>query len=158
MIGFLKHAHDNLVAGPLAAIEEHMKLLPEMWPRSCPILVDTYLGKVHKFSVAPSLPIGKWLLQTTGKILLRKISEVGNASRDSYAAFVAKACTANGASLGHTLVKTMVKDSTINYQQVDDAHSREQGVSIQERHHSRICNGPTPIGSSIAPADIPTCS
>ena len=139
VIGFLKHAHDNLVAGPLAAIEEHMKLLPEMWPRSCPILVDTYLGKVHKFSVAPSLPIGKWLLQTTGKILLRKISEVGNASRDSYAAFVAKACTANGASLGHTLVKTMVKDSTINYQQVDDAHSREQGVSIQERHHSRIC-------------------
>ena len=59
--------------------------------------------------------------------------------KKSYAAFVAKACTANGASLGHTLVKTMIKDSTVNYQQVEDANARDQGVSIQERHHTRIC-------------------
>ena len=139
VIGFLKHVHDHLIAEPLAAIDEHMKLLPTMWPKACTILIDTYLRKVHEFMNAPTLPLGKWLLQVTGKILLAKISEVGNASKDCYAAFVAKACTANGASLGHTLVKTMIKDSTINYQQVDDAHAREQGVSIEERHHSRIC-------------------
>ena len=67
------------------------------------------------------------------------MSEVGSASNDRYAAFIAKACTANGASLGHTLVKTMVRDSTVNYQQVDDANASDQGVSIEARHHSRIC-------------------
>ena len=110
-----------------------------MWPRACSIDMDTYLKKVHEFMAAPTLPLGKWLMQVTGKILLAKSSDLSSASNDSYAAFVAKACTANGASLGHTLVKTVVKDSTINYQQVDDATARDQGVSIQERHHSRIC-------------------
>ena len=132
MIGFCRHAKDHLLAAPLAAIDDHIKKLATMWPRACAIVMDTYLKKVHQFMDAPTLPLGKWLMQVIGKILLAKSSEVSNASKDSYASFVAKACTANGASLGHTLVvKTMVKDSTINYQQVDDATARDQGVSIQ---------------------------
>ncbi len=83
--------------------------------------------------------MGKWLLQATGKILQAKMSEVANASNERYAAFVAKACTSNGASLGHTLVKTMVKDGTVNYQQIDDANAKDQGASIEARQHSRLC-------------------
>ena len=33
----------------------------------------------------------------------------------------------------------MVKDSTVNYQQVDEANAKDQGVSIEARQHSRIC-------------------
>ena len=139
VVGFCRHSNEHLLAAPLAAIDEHMKKLPSMWPRACAIVVDTYLAKVQQFIDAPTLPLGKWLIQVTGKILLAKSSEISCASRESYAAFVTKACTANGASLGHTLVKTMVKDTTINYQQVDDSTSRDHGVNMQERHHSRIC-------------------
>ena len=66
-IGFLKHANDRLIAAPLAAIEEHMRLLSTMWPKACTILIDTYQKKVHEFTAAPTLPLGKWMLQVTGK-------------------------------------------------------------------------------------------
>ena len=79
-----------------------MGKLASMWPRACTILKDTYQMKVQEFTTSPTLPLGKWMLQVTGKILQAKMSEVANASHDRYAAFVAKACTANGASLGHT--------------------------------------------------------
>ena len=110
-----------------------------MWPRSCAIRIDTYQSKAHEFTASPTLPVGKWLVQVTGKILQAKMSEVANASNSRYAAFVARACTVNGASLGHTLVKTMIKDSTINYQQVEDANTKDHGVSVEARHHSRMC-------------------
>ena len=103
-LAFLKHAKDNLLAGPLSAMVKHMKIWVSMWPRACTIHIDTYQSKVHEFTASPTLPLGKWLLQVTCKILQAKMSEVASASNDRYAAFVAKACTANGASLGHTLV------------------------------------------------------
>ena len=102
-VAFIKHAKDYLLVDPLAAMDEHMKNLTNMWPRACTILMDTYQLKVQEFTASPTLPVGKWLLQVAGKILQAKMSEVASASNDRYAAFVAKTCTANGASLGHTL-------------------------------------------------------
>ena len=68
-IAFVKHAKDNLLAGPFAAMEEHMRKLASMWPRACTILIDTYQKKVREFTTSPTLPLGKWLMQVTGKIL-----------------------------------------------------------------------------------------
>ena len=120
-------------------MDEHVKTLVRMWPHACTVHIDTYVSQVHEFTASPTLPLGKWLLQVTGKIQQTKLAEVARDSDDRYATFVAKACTANCASLGHTLVKTMIKDSTVNYQQVDEANAMDQGVSIEARHQSRLC-------------------
>ncbi len=51
------------------------------------------------------------------------------------------ACTSRGASIGHALVKTMVTDKTIMYQQVDNKEAMVSGVTIEDRHASRTAKG-----------------
>ena len=59
-------------------------------------------------------------------------------SERKYKTFMEHACTSRGASIGHKLVKTMVKDKTVMYQQVDNREAMLSGVTIEEMHAARI--------------------
>ena len=107
------------------------------WPVATEVKRDAFAARLAEFSTSPTLPLAKWLLQISLKLTKDKMGEVRKDSDRRYRAFMEQACTARGASTGHALVKVMVKDKTIMYQQVDDKEALLSGITIEERQSSR---------------------
>ena len=134
----LKHGKEQLVDGTLGKLVEDSHHIFTSWPVVTEVKREAFEARLAEFSTSPTLLLAKWLLQISLKLTKDKMGEVRKDSDRRYRAFMEQACTARGASTGHALVKVMVKDKTIMYQQVDD---KEALLSGKRGNHLEQANG-----------------
>ena len=108
-----------------------------MYPFDPPIKQEVFSKKLQELVEAPTLPLAKWSLQSTDRLLQAKARELSADSARTFRNFIDNACTFRGAAIGHAIVKSGVRDSTLNYQAIDDADSREVGETIEIRQRAR---------------------
>ena len=136
----LKHGKEQLVDGTLGKLVEHSHHIFTNWPMATEVKKEAFETRLAEFATSPTIPLAKWLLQISLKLTKDKMGEVRKDSDRRYRTFVEQACTARGASTGRALVKVMVKDKTIMYQQVGDKEALLSGVTIEERQSTRASN------------------
>ena len=81
---FLGNAKESLLEQPMQAIGNSIPKLSEMYPFDPPIKQEVYAGKMQALLESPTLPLAKWLLQSTDRFLQAKVREL---SADSAKAF-----------------------------------------------------------------------
>ena len=136
---FLKNGKEPMVNEALEQLEKTKGVVEQHWPSHTQVKKDVFCSKLHSFLNMPTIPVSKWLLQMVQKLGRDKSYEFRKDSDDKFQQSLCSACTTHGASVGHKIVRTMVQDRTILYQQVEIQAEQQQGVTIAEMHHSRTC-------------------
>ena len=93
---FLGNAHEDLLEQPMLTITSAIRRISEMYPFDPPIRQEVFSKKLQELVEAPTLPLAKWSLQSTDRLLQAKARELSADSARTFRTFIDNACTFRG--------------------------------------------------------------
>ena len=103
---FLGNAHEDLLEQPMLTTTSAIRIISEMYPFDPPIRQEVFSKKLQELVEAPTLPLAKWSLQSTDRLLQAKARELSADSARTFRKFIDNACTFRGAAIGHAIINS----------------------------------------------------